>query len=243
MPHRLTLSIHNVINARTPADVLEALQKSVSSVVNVMGIWPLELIGFEPSSLPEDLPWHPSVSPAFCQEYLVRMAECGPPSVAEWAARTNPSAYTHTEAMQRLQPTGSERWIFDIMRDHGIRDGFVCPIGPWVIIYWSDQVLRGKTVLSEATRMMLHAGGAIALSRVKELRVGHKDLAEQEVELSQRELAVLRQLAMGKRLTDAAECLHISIATARTYLRRAQKKLDAETPLEAAVRTVRLGLI
>ena len=43
----------------------------------------------------------------------------------------------------------------------------------------------------------------------------------------------MRHLAIGQRLPEVAEHLDMSVTTARTYLRRAQKKLDAKTPLHA----------
>ena len=61
--------------------------------------------------------------------------------------------------------------------------------------------------------------------------------------LSARERDILRLVSQGKSNGDVGEALHISPDTVRTYLRRAMKKLEAETRTQAVATAIRLSLI
>jgi DNA-binding NarL/FixJ family response regulator len=61
--------------------------------------------------------------------------------------------------------------------------------------------------------------------------------------LSSRERDILRLLAAGKSNDEIAGTLSISADTVRTYIRRAMKKLDAETRTQAVAIAVRESLI
>jgi len=141
--------------------------------------------------------------------------------------------------MQRLQPKGKERRFFEIALDNRIRDALCCPAGPALVVYWSRHVLHGQHAVDQSTRLQLEANSTIVASRLREFIARPVE----DIKLSPRELAVLRQLVFGKHLGEVAEYLRISIFTARTLLRRAQRKLGAKTPLQAAVRAVQRGLI
>ena len=123
-----------------------------------------------------------------------------------------------------------------------MRDGLYCTHGQWIVVYWSDHVLRLKSALNRQTRLVLDAGSAIAIFRLKEL-MARKKRRHDEKELSPRELAVLRHLGCGRTLAAVAEQLDLSENTSREYLRRAQKKLKAKNALQAAVVAARLRLI
>jgi len=56
-------------------------------------------------------------------------------------------------------------------------------------------------------------------------------------------LAALLHLSRGLRLAAIAQQMELSEHTMRVYLQRAMKKLNAVTPLEAAVIAVRRRLI
>ena len=185
--------------------------------------------------------WHDSVSASFRRGYQALTAERGPPSMMFRYVATNPPPFTMTEAMHRLQPSGKDRWIFDLLQDHRMPDGLYCVTGRWLVAYWSERPLW-KTDLPQPIRMMLNANASIAVHRLKEI-MGQKKSARNEVRLSPRELTVLRQLTIGQRLPEVAEHLDVSVTTARTHLRRAQKKLDAKTPLHAAIMASQRDLI
>lgn len=64
-----------------------------------------------------------------------------------------------------------------------------------------------------------------------------------EVELTERELEVLRLLAKGVVTKAIAEQLHISHTTANNHIQHILKKLNAHTRLEAVRRAEHAGLI
>lgn len=62
------------------------------------------------------------------------------------------------------------------------------------------------------------------------------------VELTERELAVLGRIAHGETNAEIAATLHISPATARTYVSRIRAKLDARDRTQLAVIALNAGL-
>ena len=242
MPHRrLALSVDQAAAAQTPAETLNALQNAVEPVMNVIGA---ALLTNSRTDLYADghaRTWHSSLPARFPREFRALVAERGADLLAQAALR-RPLPFTFTEVMQRFQPVGKDRWIFDLMQDHGIRDGFGCPAGPALIGFWSPRVLQGELALNQLVRMQLEANSSVVGYRLQDLMAKKKPMDEIE-QLSPRELAVLRQLASGKRLPEVAEYLSVSVTTARVYLRRVQRKVNAKTPLQAAVRTALRGLI
>jgi DNA-binding NarL/FixJ family response regulator len=63
------------------------------------------------------------------------------------------------------------------------------------------------------------------------------------VELTARELAILRSLSLGKSTSEMATELHISTATVRNHIQHILGKLHCHSRLEALVRAIREGLI
>jgi hypothetical protein len=42
-----------------------------------------------------------------------------------------------TEITRLLEPVGIDRWPFDLAQKHGMRDGYLCPVGGrWVVGFW-----------------------------------------------------------------------------------------------------------
>jgi len=232
---RLVLPIREIVAARTPVEVLDLLQSVVEPLHVVGAAW----LSAEGDADGYARSWHSSVPAEFSRKFSGLVTEYGADILAQ-AALHRPVPFTFTEAMQAFQPSGKDRWVFDLSWDCGMRDGFVCPTGAALIGYWSPRVLQGKLGLNHSVRMELEAVSSVAAIRLHELMA--KSPPEEGV-LSLRELAVLRQLATGKHLAEVAEHLSISVYTARTLQRRAQRKLKARTPLQAAVRATRRGLI
>jgi DNA-binding CsgD family transcriptional regulator len=217
---------------------LEALQNAVEPVINVVGVaWQTTAKDEYADGFARI--WHSSIPASFRRDYGSLVAQHGA-SMLTQAAQQPPFAATYTEVMRRFQPSGKDRWIFDLLQDHGIRDGFFCPAGPALIGFWSPHPLQGKLALNRSVRMQLEANAALVGYGLLEFT---RKAAEDIEALSPRELAVLRHLASGEHLPEVAERIGISIHTARTHQRRAQRKLGARTPLAAAVRAVRRGLI
>jgi PAS domain S-box-containing protein len=67
--------------------------------------------------------------------------------------------------------------------------------------------------------------------------------AARDIELSDREIAVLRLLAKGVTTSAVAEQLHISRTTVNNHIQHILRKLDVHTRLEAIRRAERAGLI
>lgn len=63
------------------------------------------------------------------------------------------------------------------------------------------------------------------------------------VELTARELSILRSLSLGKSTSEMAAELHISTATVRNHIQHILAKLRCHTRLEAVLRAARDGLI
>jgi LuxR family quorum sensing-dependent transcriptional regulator len=57
-------------------------------------------------------------------------------------ARTCLAPFTWTELSRLLDPIGIDRWFFELALKHGMRDGYLCPVGGrWVVAFWSPGVL------------------------------------------------------------------------------------------------------
>ena len=84
---------------------------------------------------------------------------CRGPSLLTRHAATNPPPFTLVEALRRLQPSGDDRWLFDLFRDHRVRDSLWCAYGPWLVAYLSDRPLTPAT-LPDEVRAALDAASA-----------------------------------------------------------------------------------
>jgi len=85
-----------------------------------------------------------------------------------------------------------------------------------------------------------HSGG-VAASRMNDVSVGAMPTGN--VDLTRREIEILRLLAAGATTNKIAEKLFISQTTARNHIQNIFKKLSAHTRLEAVRRAERAGLI
>jgi DNA-binding CsgD family transcriptional regulator len=150
-----------------------------------------------------------------------------------WVRR---SPFTTTECMRLTRPNESERWVFNLLRAHGIRDMLYCPVDDWIVGFWSPKVLR----LSLTDRGLLYSLAMQASMRLDEI-VG--STTEQRVRLSTREVAVLHYLSNGASNAVIARELDIGEGSIRTYLGRAMSKLGAKTRTQAACEAMRLLLI
>ena len=234
MPLRLPQLIRSIASATDAYQVLDALDQRTGPL-HVLLAWPLRPDGDLDT---KDIIYHDSIPTPFRQAYCDAIAHHGTNQIR--LALTNPSSFTFSEARKRINPSGHDQWLWDLLQDHGFRDGFVVHDGYWVVAYWSERVLGGIRELDRETRMTLNASGAAAIYRLKELvRKG----AVRSVELSPRELAVLEHLARGMRLPATAKQMELSVPTVRIYLRRAQRKFCAVTPTQATVIAVRRKLV
>jgi DNA-binding CsgD family transcriptional regulator len=221
------------IKATDVEQVLETLEAVVSPVMKVHAV-----IQDASRKIPYQF-YHPGTPSNFRPDVTTLIARHGPSVMARYAA-LNPQPFTFTEARRRLQPTGKDRWMFDLCHDHGIRDGVYCSFWPWIAIYKSDHVLKGSEV-SEEVRTALEVSASMAISRLKEI-TGHAAPAA-PVRLAPREKTVLQYLSDGVSINDIADRLALSETSVKTFVRRATKKLNASSQLHAVALAVRSRLI
>jgi DNA-binding CsgD family transcriptional regulator len=181
-----------------------------------------------------------SVPPSFRADIVSEYKRHAGPTVIRHYSRQHPPPFTLTEVMRRLQPSGEDRWIFDVLRDHGVRDGLHCTHSPWGVLYSSDHVLKGAE-LSDEIRMALNVTSGMAINRIKEIAAGSSPAPL--AELSPRELSVLLHLSDGFSVSEIADRLFLSETSVKTFVRRATKKLNASSQLHAVALAVRSRLI
>ena len=234
MPRHLPGPIRATGTATDPHDVLNALLNAVAPALNLCAVWPMgsaeEIISFK------DVLYHQNIPVAFRNAAQIRMAQHGLSPMAQWAL-LEPLPFTFSEAKQLIQPTGGDHWVFDFMRDHGMRDGLYCPHGNWMVLFWADRVLSQRSALSQKSRMMLDAATSIAVFRLKEIMT--KTNLPELARLSPRELTVLRHLSHGDDAATIGGLLCLSETSVRTYLARAQKKLKAKSQTHAVAMAIR----
>jgi DNA-binding CsgD family transcriptional regulator len=235
MPYRLPTLIHNIATSDTPLEVLNALNEHAGLRLHSVYMHSVQSGGAHT----REILYHDSVSMAFRQQHAAALREYGVSRVSH-LARTSKLPLTTTEMRQLIRPVGRDRWLFDLMRDHRIRDAFLVHHANGTVGYWSDRILDGNKLRDEV-RMTLEAGASVAIHRLNQLMMPRKKV--RSVELAPSELAVLEHLSRGLRVGAIAKHMEISERTVRDYLRRAQKKLNAVTPTEAAVIAVRRRLI
>jgi DNA-binding CsgD family transcriptional regulator len=237
MPERLTAVMRAITATTEPDDILDALDNYVGSQLQLTAIWPRHhLDHWDASLFTGSVLYHQCVDAGAREQLRVGMETFGPSVLAVMAAG-DPAPFTFTEAMQRLQPSGSDRWIFELLLEHGLRDGLYCPQGSWMVAFASPKVLT----LSREARMRIDLAANLTIYRLKELAARSKITAA--VDLSPRELTVLRHLAAGEDTASIAERMTLSENSVRTYLKRAQKKLGAKSQVHAAALAIRQRLI
>jgi DNA-binding NarL/FixJ family response regulator len=95
--------------------------------------------------------------------------------------------------------------------------------------------------LGRAVEMV--AGGAVYVDPVLASTFARSGAADRLQTLTQREREILRLLADGHSNEEIGKRLFISAETVRTYVRKAMKKLEADTRTEAVAKALRQSLI
>jgi len=233
VPDRIPLLIRSIAEADTPSRVLDALHNA--GPLNVLDSYPL----FNPQEPPEPgktILYHRSTPLRFRSQHQALSRDIGLSRLTRYTLN-NPPPFTITEARRKLQPVGSDQWVFDLLNDYGIRDGFVVPYGGWAVVYWSERVLGDRF---GKDRMMLEAASSAAIHRLNQLT---PKKPVRSVNLSPRELAVLEHLVRGLRVRQIARQMGLAVPTVRTHLQNVRKKLNAKTLAQAAMIGVRRGIV
>jgi len=221
-----------------PEDVLDALHRATVSCVNLLGAWrvPSKRNDWDAYVQGKTIFYHASAPAAFWPEYWSLVREHGT-SVMQQIAWRNQGSFTFTEAMRLAKTSGSDRWIFELTSKHGMRDGFYCPLGRWMVVYWSANVLK----LSPEIRGLLYGAASIAAVRLEQLM--DQKAVEGNAPLTSRELASLRLLSFGRSVREIANELELRPTSVKTYLARAQKKLGTKHQVHAVAEAMRRYLV
>jgi len=162
------------------------------------------------------------------------------PSPGDIAARLALAPFTLADIMKSLEPIGIDRWALELNYKHGIRDSFGCPIGGrWIFVYWSQKPMN----LQPTEKSLLFMGAAYATTRLQQLSPPFSDRLNNGVQLTARELSVLRALSLGRRTAEVGADLGLGEETVRSHVKKAQAKLGVRTAIHAVAQVLRLRLI
>jgi|SRR5262245_19206773 len=233
---------HDLARLDTPAAVMNELSLRAARPAGLLlvSMWRLPANYEDPDEYGIDVNTfiHPNgAPPAFWNEFFPLLHRRGPSVLVRYAIRRRISL-TFAEVIHATNPTGNERWVFDLLAKYGIRDGLVCAAsGGWVVTMGSPKQLKlsasEKAVLSMANTAAAHRMEELTRRRIKE---------KAPPSLSARQVAVLRGLSRGLTRTEIATDLDMTLPTVKTFLARALKKLRAKSPEHAIAIAIHLGL-
>ncbi len=113
----------------------------------------------------------------------------------------------------------------------------------------SDFVLKGSTrqeiinAIHRAAEGQGPSGDNSVLSRVKGTMSKRREQVDEQIPLTNRELQVLRHVALGLSNREIGHSLNISIETVKEHVQNILRKIDASDRTQAAVWAVRKGLV
>jgi len=98
-----------------------------------------------------------------------------------------------------------------------------------------DAISRAATKQGPSTSSLLH--------QVKDAMSKRRDMADESVPLTNRELQVLRHVALGLSNREIGRSLDISVETVKEHVQNILRKIDVTDRTQAAVWAVRRGLV
>jgi DNA-binding NarL/FixJ family response regulator len=112
----------------------------------------------------------------------------------------------------------------------------------------ADFLLKGsaRDILVEAISRAAGKQGPPAnslLHQVKDAMSKRRDMADENVPLTNRELQVLRHVALGLSNREIGRSLDISVETVKEHVQNILRKIDVTDRTQAAVWAVRRGLV
>jgi DNA-binding CsgD family transcriptional regulator len=237
----LSYSIHVELLASSEA-VLDELHEITSSSLNLNMLFamrfPRNVSDWEAIRLDKNVFLHKSAPKGWFEEWLTRAEHQNP--IIYFMSRLSLLPSTWTEMYRILAPTGADRWDIELALKHGIRDGFVCPIGGrWLILFGSSRLIT----ITKPSRIMLFAAASFAAMRLDELIEPYAESGRAYTKLTARERAVLRLLSWGKKGPDIAKDLGISSETVKDFIVSAKQKLGVNTQAYAVAKAIRQHII
>ena len=224
----------NIEKLDEAADIIEALHQIARLAgLNMLGAWQLPSWARRGDRRAYKTFAHPSFPAAYWSEFWELYAKHGRSFMAQMAWR-NREAFTMTEALRIVKPTGNERWGQLLLYRHGARDVFYVSNGSWMVVYWASKPLR----LDVRTRAALEFMAKAAAARLQALP-GNRRHLEPDPGLSARQRAALRLLSEGYTTAEIATQLEIAHGTAKEHIGRAVKKLGARNQIHAVAEAMR----
>ena len=183
---------------------------------------------------------HKDVPRAWLEEWFAFVAN-GYPS-ALMVARLCLAPFTWSELRRMLDPVGIDRWPFELALKHGMRDGYLCPVGGrWVVGFWSPKPL-GSEFTQQARGLLSLAANAAAV-RLEKLVCDNPKRLGSHPSLTPRELAVLRHASLGETFRETAGSLGLGEETVRSHFKKAQAKLGTRNRTQTVAEAMRQLLI
>jgi DNA-binding CsgD family transcriptional regulator len=227
-----------------PEEVLNRLHDIVSknTLVRVHGAnrFPTKVGDWRRVELGKNTFIHHSVPQGWAEEWsaFIRSGHC----IGLMTARMCLAPISWTEITRMLEPVGIDRWPFDLALKHGMRDGYLCPVGGrWVVGFWSPKVLDCS--FTQQARGLLYMAASAAAVRLERL-VGHEGRRiDSRGHLTPREQAVLRHASFGETLEEIAKALNLGEETVRSHMKKAQAKLGTRNRTHTVAEAMRDLLI
>jgi DNA-binding CsgD family transcriptional regulator len=234
----------DALQIRTPADVLNALDEVLypRSQLRVLGAsrFAVKTGDWRRIALGKSVLFHSSVPQEWIDEWIAFVRSGHP--IGLMTARTCLAPFTWTELSRLLDPVGIDRWPFELSQKHGMRDGFLCPVGGrWLVGFWSPCVL-GHNFTQQWRALLSMAASSIALRLDKLLGDDVKRVGSY-VKLTPRELSVLRHASDGRTNEEIANLLGLGSETVRSHFRKAEAKLGTRNRTHAVAEAMRRLLI
>ena len=154
-----------VESLKTPDEVLDRLDEITSekNPIRVHGAnkFSVKIGDWRRIELGKNVFVHRDVPRGWLEEWTAFVASGHP--IGLMTARTCLAPFTWTELSRLLDPIGIDRWFFELALKHGMRDGFLCPVGGrWVVGFWSPGVLS-HNFTQEARGLLSMAASAAAI--------------------------------------------------------------------------------
>ena len=174
--------------------------------------------------------------PKSVMDYYIQQRFVESDIIPAYAAR-HLRPFTWTEARNKSVRPKPDFEIEAITRELGVRDGFAVAMRDIIginltVSLGSDEVVILPPHLIRLLHMVcLHAG-----MRAIELKGNQKRTIRK---LTAREQEVLKWLARGKTISETADIMSISFATAKTHCEHARLKLGSSNTTHAVVQAIR----
>ena len=228
----------------SPDEVLNRLDDIVSekNAVRVQGAnrFSVKVGDWRHIELGKNVFVHRGVPRGWTEEWRAFVASGHP--VGLMTARMCLAPFTWTELSRMLDPVGIDRWPFELALKHGMRDGYLCPVGGrWIVAFWSPRVLGHN--FTQQARGLLYMAASAAAMRLERLVGADAKRVGSRACLTPRELSVLRHTSTGSTLEETAKALGLGEETIRSHFKKAQAKLGTRNRTHTVAEAMRHLLI